>query len=120
MLRERSRGERYRRRMGRQAASTGPGGKATQTAAAPDGGGSEADEVAATSSPVRRWVVVTLSILLVVALAGTAALVVRSRQTERFCTLEGLIDPTGRHTYHHDPNRDCRWVDENGVPMEDR
>ncbi|MFN8038367.1 MAG: hypothetical protein U0Q07_04055 [Acidimicrobiales bacterium] len=62
----------------------------------------------------------TLSILLVIAMAGTAVLVLRSRQTERFCTLEGLIDPSGRHTYHRDPNRDCRWVDENGVPMGER
>lgn len=102
-----------------QGASGGPEGEAVQTPIVADGRGGGSGEVAA-GRPSRRWVVVTLSILLVAALAGTAVLVLRSRQTERFCTLEGLIDPTGRHTYHRDPDRDCRWVDENGVPMGER
>ena len=105
--------------MGGQAASGGPEGEAVRTANVPDDRGGDSGESTA-GRPSRRWVVVTLSILLVIAMAGTAVLVLRSRQTERFCTLEGLIDPTGRHTYHRDPNRDCRWVDENGVPMGER
>ncbi len=65
----------------------------------------------------RPWLVVTLALLLVLAVAGTAVLVVRSRSTPRFCTADGLIDDTGRHIYHRDPNRDCQWVDETGTPL---
>lgn len=97
-----------------------PGGAEDEAGRATVGAGLGGPGDVATSDSSRRsrpWVVVTLALLLVLVLAGTAVLVVRSRSTPRFCTLEGLIDPTGRHTYHRDLNRDCEWVDETGKPM---
>jgi hypothetical protein len=59
----------------------------------------------------RKALVLAASILLVVALAIVIA---NARRTDdRFCTADGRLGPDGQ-IYGRDPNKGCRFVDENG------